>query len=94
MAMKLAEAWEQAKPQLRALGRSAVALDVFRIGFEAGWQAQENRPYFCAFCTFEYQGATDEETLNAIQAHVKACELHPLAIENRALRAELDRSHE
>lgn len=84
------DAWNALPPEGRRMAEDG-AYDAFLVGFAAGWQAQENRPYFCAFCSSECQGETNAQTLAMVRRHVRECERHPLAIENRQLRAALGR---
>lgn len=86
MAATWLEAWEKARTTINGDLR-----DAFRYGFHAGWRAQENRPFHCVWCQVELIGETDGETIALAQDHTRACEVHPLAIENRALQAELER---
>lgn len=85
---RAADAWEDLTSHARDVA-GASSRDAFFLGFQAGWAAEANRPYFCAFCSFECKAENNEETLAAIQGHVKNCEFHPLAIELRELRARL-----
>lgn len=59
------------------------------LGFRDGWREETNRPYFCAFCTFECQGETDALTLALITEHVMSCPYHPLNVRIRDLEAQL-----
>jgi hypothetical protein len=66
------------------------AMAGFIAGYQIALDQESNKPYFCAFCTFEYHGESNEATLSAIQEHVRVCEFHPLAIENRRLQEMLE----
>ena len=83
MATTAIEAWRE----LRATGQKiSNGFDGFVAGFQAGWKAQENRPFHCTFCGVEIIGETDGETILRAQDHTRACDVHPLAIEIRRLR--------
>lgn len=89
MAITATDAWKALTVHERDVARAS-GKDGFALGFIAGWKAQENRPYHCMHCGFEALGATDGETIALAQDHIRECESHPLAIENRRLRAALD----
>ena len=72
--------------------QQAINFEGGREGFRMGYEAARNGPTYCAFCSAEYAAGTDNDMLAAIQDHVRVCEYHPLAIENRELRAAVDGS--
>ena len=90
MATTATEAWAAISEHEQEIARSS-GRDGFTLGFTAGWKAQENRPFHCTYCGFECRGATDGESIAMAQDHTKACKEHPLAIENKRLRAALER---
>ena len=85
MATTADQAWAALKGQSREIANSNPRL-AFNLGFRAGWKAQENRPFHCTFCGVEIIGAKDAETILKAQDHTRACDVHPLAIENRRMR--------
>lgn len=89
MATTADQAWAALKGQSREIANSNPRL-AFNLGFRAGWKAQENRPFHCTFCGVEIIGATDAETILKAQDHTRACDVHPLAIENRRMRDALE----
>lgn len=70
--------------------QQAINFEGGREGFRLGYEAARNGPTYCAFCSAEYSADTSDDMLKSIQDHVRVCEYHPLAIENRRLRTELD----
>lgn len=88
MATTSTEAWSALSDHERALANDH-GRDAFSMGFHAGWQAQENRPFHCAHCGFECHGATDGETIAQARDHTKTCASHPLAAEATRLRVVL-----
>jgi hypothetical protein len=82
------EAWETLTEHERELACDS-AYDAFLLGFSGGWQAQENRPFHCAYCGYECKGDTDAATIELAREHAGACEDHPLAAEIRRLRIAL-----
>jgi hypothetical protein len=82
-----------------SLGRALLAYHVSKLEEElAATKAQmvagPDKVLRCAFCGEAYPDGTPTHKSEVLAAHIRVCEKHPVGIENRALRAEVERLRE